>query len=50
MEVERIHACKNDCVLFHGGHADAKECLDCVTSQYKQTKDGGDAKKIKGSP
>jgi hypothetical protein len=35
MEVEKIHACKNDCVLFCGDHADLTECPECGAPRYK---------------
>lgn len=50
LEVERIHACKNDCILFHGEHADLKECPKCKTSRYKCRKDGGNEERTKGAP
>ena len=35
MEVEKIHACKNDCVLFRGDHADLTECPEYGALGYK---------------
>jgi hypothetical protein len=29
IEVEKIHACKNSCVLFHGDYADFDKCPKC---------------------
>lgn len=29
LEVEKIHACKNDCILFRGDHANDTECPKC---------------------
>ncbi|WVZ52938.1 hypothetical protein U9M48_003937 [Paspalum notatum var. saurae] len=41
LEVEKVHACKNDCILFRGDdYADLTECLVCGTPRYKQRKDG----------
>jgi hypothetical protein len=42
IEVEKIHACKNNCVLFHGDYADFDKCPKCGYDQYKRKKDGGD--------
>jgi hypothetical protein len=44
IEVEKIHACKNNCVLFHGDYADLDKCPKCGYDRYKREKDGGDAK------
>jgi hypothetical protein len=41
-EVEKIHACKNSCVLFCGDYADVDKCLKCGYDRYKRKKDGGD--------
>ncbi|XP_062145287.1 uncharacterized protein LOC133852537 [Alnus glutinosa] len=41
---ERIHACKNDCVLFWKNHADKEECPTCKTSRWATVK--GKGKKI----
>ena len=35
LEVEKIHACKNDCILFRGDHANDTECQKCQTARYK---------------
>lgn len=50
LEVERIHACKNDCILFCGDYADLNECPECRLSRYKRRKDGGDEERTKGAP
>jgi hypothetical protein len=50
LEVEKIHACKNDCVLFRGKNAKLTECPECGTSRYKRRNDGGDDKKKHGAP
>jgi hypothetical protein len=42
IEAEKIHACKNSCVLFHGDYADLDKCPKCGCDQYKRKKDGGD--------
>jgi hypothetical protein len=35
LEVEKIHACRNDCMLFHNEDAMLEECRVCGTSRYK---------------
>ncbi|WVZ96293.1 hypothetical protein U9M48_041949 [Paspalum notatum var. saurae] len=51
LEVEKIHACKNDCILFRGDdYADLTECPECGTPRYKRRKDGGDEDKLHGAP
>jgi hypothetical protein len=53
LEVEKIHACRNDCMLFHNEDAILEECRVCETSQYKQNDknidedDMGENKKLK---
>lgn len=42
LEVERIHACKNDCCLFRGDYSDLEECPICGTSRYKSRRDVGE--------
>jgi hypothetical protein len=42
IEVEKIHACKNSCVLFRGDFADLDKCPKCGCDRYKRKKDGGD--------
>jgi hypothetical protein len=42
IEVEKIHACKNSCVLFCGDYADLDKCPKCGCDRYKRKKDGGD--------
>ena len=32
LDVERIHACKNDCILYRGEYVDLEECPICGTS------------------
>jgi hypothetical protein len=36
IEVEKIHACKNSCVLFHGDYADLDKCPKCGYNRYKR--------------
>jgi hypothetical protein len=43
LEVEKIHACKNDCILYHGTeYKDLKKCPICGLDQFNRRKDGGD--------
>jgi hypothetical protein len=42
IEVEKIHACKNNCVLFRRDYADLDKCTKCGYDRYKRKKDGGD--------
>ena len=38
LEVERIHACKNSCVLFRGEYEDLDNCPKCGFGHFKRTK------------
>jgi hypothetical protein len=55
LEVEKIHACRNDCTLFHNEDAMLEEFRVCRTSRYKQydrnvdEDDMGENKKVKKS-
>jgi hypothetical protein len=42
IKVERIHSCKNNCVLFRGDYADVDKCPKCGYDRYKRKTDGGD--------
>jgi hypothetical protein len=35
MEVERIHACPNDYILYRNEYNDLDKCLKCNASRYK---------------
>ncbi|KAJ9536255.1 hypothetical protein OSB04_un000555 [Centaurea solstitialis] len=53
LEIERIHACPNDCMLYRNEDVDLRECRICGTSRYKrkdQTKDNSDLKVKDGPP
>jgi hypothetical protein len=54
LEVEKIHACQNNCMLFHNEDAMLEECRVCVTSRYKRNDknidDMGENKKVKRVP
>ncbi len=34
MEYHIVHACVNDCMLFHGNNAHLTECSTCEKAQY----------------
>jgi hypothetical protein len=42
IEVEKIHTCKNSCVLLCGDYADLEKCPKCGYDQYNRKRDGGD--------
>ena len=35
LKFEKIHACKNDCILFYGDNVALTKCPKCGTSHYK---------------
>jgi hypothetical protein len=39
LEVERISACPNDCILFRNEHRDLDKCPKCNASRYKPRDD-----------
>jgi hypothetical protein len=40
MGVEKIHACRNHCILYRGANCkDLDSCLNCGASRYKMNKD-----------
>jgi ferredoxin-like protein FixX len=39
LEVERIHACPNNCILYRKEHANKHKCVLCGASRYKRIKD-----------
>jgi hypothetical protein len=40
MGVEKIHACRNHCILYRGAdYKDLDSCLNCSASRYKMNKD-----------
>jgi hypothetical protein len=43
LEVEKIHACKNDCILYRGPeNEDLKKCPICGLDRFNHRKDGDD--------
>jgi hypothetical protein len=54
LEVEKIHECKNDCILYRGPkYEDLEKCLICGLDQFSCRKDNGDDEnynRTKGRP
>nr|CAD40254.2 OSJNBb0096E05.3 [Oryza sativa Japonica Group] len=51
LEVRRIHACPNDCILYHKQYADLDACPVCKVSRYKRKKSADEGNKSKrGGP
>jgi hypothetical protein len=48
IKVEKLHACKNNCVLFRGDYANLDKCPKCGYDRYKRNKDGGDDNNVDG--
>jgi hypothetical protein len=43
LEVKKIHACKNDCILYHGHvYEELEKCTICRLDRFSHRKDGGD--------
>jgi hypothetical protein len=43
LEVEQIHTCKNDCILYRGPeYEDLEKCHVCRLDRFNHRKDGGD--------
>jgi hypothetical protein len=43
LEVEKIHACRNDCILYRGReYKDLEKCPICGLNRFNHRKDGGD--------
>ncbi|XP_076899375.1 uncharacterized protein LOC143553226 [Bidens hawaiensis] len=42
LEVERIHACPNNCILYRNQYENNHKCVVCGASRYKQINDSGD--------
>jgi hypothetical protein len=43
LEVEKIHACKKDCILYHGPEfEDLEKCPICGLDRFNHRKEGGD--------
>ena len=39
LKVQKIHACSNHCILFHGDYKDLDSCPRCHASRYKTGND-----------
>ena len=39
LEVQKIHACPNDCILYRGAYEDLNACLVCGALRYKIRRD-----------
>ena len=48
LEVQKIHACPNDCILYHGAYKDLNACLVCGALRYKIRRD--DPGDVDGEP
>jgi hypothetical protein len=44
MEYKKIHACPNDCMLYHKGMSNLKSCPTCGESRWKKKRNGVDVK------
>ena len=50
LEVEKIHACKNDCILYCGEeYEDLDKCPICGLDRFHRRKDGGDGDDEEGN-
>ena len=48
LKFKKIHAGKNDCILFHGDNVALTKCLECGASRYKRrTDEGGDGEETR---
>ncbi|XP_031106224.1 uncharacterized protein LOC116010865 [Ipomoea triloba] len=50
MDIERIHACPNDCILYWKQYKDLHVCLKCGASRYKRKGYDDACEKKKGAP
>ena len=41
LEVQKIHVCPNDCILYRGEYENLDACPVCSALRYKIRKDGG---------
>jgi len=39
LQIEKIHTCPNDCILYHAEHKNLDECPVCNVSRYKILRD-----------
>ncbi|GKC50664.1 uncharacterized protein Tco_1073409 [Tanacetum coccineum] len=50
LEIERIHACPNDCMLYRDDYKNLHACVTCETSRYKKEPDEIDDDVTKNGP
>jgi hypothetical protein len=50
LEVQRIHACRNDCILYRNEHEELDACTVCKASRYKRADDVDTKRKNKRAP
>jgi hypothetical protein len=48
LEVQKIHACPNDCILYRGDYKNLNECPICTALPYKIR--GDDPSDVEGEP
>jgi hypothetical protein len=48
LEVQKIHACPNDCILYRGDYENLTECSICTALRYKIR--GDDSGDVEGEP
>jgi hypothetical protein len=48
LEVQKIHACINDCILYHGDYENLNECPVCTALRYKIRGDDGPSDDVEG--
>jgi hypothetical protein len=48
LEVQKIHACPNNCILYRGDYENLTECLICTALRYKIR--GDDSGDVEGEP
>jgi hypothetical protein len=48
LDVQKIHACPNDCILYHGDYENLTECSICTALRYKIR--GDDPGDVEGEP
>jgi hypothetical protein len=48
LEVQKIHACINDCILYRGDYENLNECPVCTALRYKITGDDDPGDDVEG--
>lgn len=49
LEIERINACPNDCVLYRNEYTQLKACPVCATPRYKRKRGAEEEEEVEGS-